>query len=123
MIQIDKQSGLKRDLLLAGVLIVAGVGVSGMALTQVDHSGRLQFAHAVSHQVAQATPQPPQSTPGAESKPAAPSPDTNKSDARPHDIPPQPARPDSDAVQSGAKPALPPAPPEKVGEPIQPKGG
>ncbi|RJF70506.1 hypothetical protein [Rhodopseudomonas palustris] len=112
MTKFEKQSGLRRDLLLAGFLIVAGIGVSGVALTQVDNSGRLQFA--------QATPQPPQSTPGAESKPAAPSSDT-KSDARPHDIPPQPARPDADAVQSGAKPALPPAPPEKVGDPIKPK--
>ncbi|WP_420130963.1 hypothetical protein [Rhodopseudomonas sp.] len=123
MTQIEKQNGLKRDLLLAGVLIAAGVAISGMALTQVDRSGRLQFAQAEPQHLAQATPQPPQSTPGAESKPAAPSPESNKSDARPHDIPPQPARPDADAVQSGAKPALPPAPPEKVGEPIQPKGG
>ena len=112
MTKFEKQSGLRRDLLLAGLLIVAGIGVSGIALTHVDDGGRLQFAPA--------TPQPPQSTPGAESKPAAPPTDT-KSDARPHDIPPQPARPDADAVQSGAKPALPPAPPEKVGDPIKPK--
>ena len=111
----DKERGLKRDLLLAGVLIAAGVALSGLSLTQVDTStGRLQFA--------QATPQPPQSSPGAESKPSAPEP-AQDSGARPHDIPPQPARPDADAVQSGAKPALPPAPPEKLGDPIKPKGG
>ncbi|MFC0241016.1 hypothetical protein [Rhodopseudomonas telluris] len=123
MTQIEKQSGLKRDLLLAGALIVAGVAISGMALTQLDRSGRLPLVQSAPQQFAQATPQPPQSTPGADSKPAAPSAETNKSESRPHDIAPQPARPDADAVQSGAKPALPPAPPEKVGEPIQPKGG
>ncbi|RED27675.1 hypothetical protein BJ123_12527 [Rhodopseudomonas thermotolerans] len=111
----DKERGLKRDLLLAGVLIAAGVALSGLSLTQVDsRTGRLQFA--------QATPQPPSSTPGAETKPTAPD-DAGPTGARPHDIPPQPARPDQDAVQSGAKPALPPAPPEKIGEPIKPKGG
>lgn len=111
----DKERGLKRDLLLAGVLIAAGVTLSGLSLTQVDSStGRLQFA--------QATPQPPQSTPGAESRPSAPEPAQDNS-ARPHDIPPQPARPDQDAIQSGAQPALPPAPAEKHGEPIRPKGG
>lgn len=114
MTKIEKHNGLRRDLLLAGFLIAAGVGISGIALTQVNTDGRLHLAQATQH--------PPQSTPGAESKPSAPPSDT-KQDARPHDIPPQPARPDPDAVQSGAKPALPPAPPEKVGEPIQPKGG
>ena len=111
----DKERGLKRDLLLAGVLIAAGVALSGLSLTQVDsRTGRLHFA--------QATPQPPSSTPGAETRPTAPD-ETRPTGARPHDIPPQPARPDQDAVQSGAKPALPPAPPEKIGEPIKPKGG
>ncbi|NEW93450.1 hypothetical protein DY468_15960 [Rhodopseudomonas sp. BR0M22] len=111
----DKERGLKRDLLLAGVLIAAGVALSGLSLTQLDTStGRLQFA--------QATPQPPTSTPGAETKSPAPE-DPKPTGARPHDIPPQPARPDQDAIQSGAKPALPPAPPEKIGDPIKPKGG
>jgi hypothetical protein len=110
-----KDRGLQRDLLLAGVLISAGVALSGLSLTQLDsRTGRVQFA--------QATPQPPSSTPGAESKPTAPEP-AKDNGARPHDIAPQPARPDQDAIQSGARPALPPAPPEKLGEPIQPKGG
>ena len=111
----DKERGLRRDLVLAGVLIAAGVALSGLLLTQIDtRTGGLQFA--------QATPQPPSSTPGAEHRPAA-SEDAQPTGARPHDIPPQPARPDQDAVQSGARPALPPAPPEKIGEPIRPKGG
>jgi cytoskeletal protein RodZ len=112
MMTINKERGLKRDLLLAGVLIVAGVAISGLSLTQVDTStGRLQ--------VAQAT-QPLQSTPGAETKPTAPD-DPKDTSARPRDVAPQPARPDADAVDAGTKPALPPAPAEKTGEPIQPK--
>jgi len=112
MTPMNTERGLKRDLLLAGLLIVAGVAISGLSLTQLDDSGRLQLA--------QATP-PLQSTPGAETKPSAPDAPTG-SGARPHDIAPQPARPDQDAVDAGAKPALPPAPAEKKGEPIQPKG-
>ncbi|MBI5130343.1 MAG: hypothetical protein HZA66_12945 [Rhodopseudomonas palustris] len=111
MATMNTERGLKRDLLLAGLLIVAGVAISGLSLTQVDDSGRLQLAQAT---------QPLQSTPGAETKPAAPAP--TSSGPRPHDIAPQPARPDQDAVDAGAKPALPPAPAEKKGEPIQPKG-
>ncbi|WP_322515495.1 hypothetical protein SR870_21320 [Rhodopseudomonas palustris] len=109
----DKERGLKWDLVLAGLLIAAGVAMSGLSLTQVDSSGRLQFA--------QATPQPLQSTPGAETKPTAPA-DPATTGARPHDIAPQPARPDQDAIDAGTRPALPPAPAEKKGEPIQPKG-
>ncbi|MGO3932360.1 hypothetical protein [Rhodopseudomonas pseudopalustris] len=112
MTPIEKQSGLKRDLLLAGILIMAGVAMSGLSLTQVDNSGRLHLAQAT---------QPLQSTPGADGKSSAPM-DTTTTGARPHDIAPQPARPDSDALDAGAKPALPPAPAEKKGEPIQPKG-
>jgi hypothetical protein len=69
--------------------------------------------------MAQAT-QPLQSTPGAETKPSAPQEPTT-SGARPLDVAPQPARPDADAQQSGDRPALPPAPAEKTGEPIQTK--
>ncbi|MGP9814641.1 hypothetical protein ACTZWT_24270 [Rhodopseudomonas sp. NSM] len=112
MTTIDKGRGLKRDLVLAGLLIAAGVAISGLALTQVDSGGRLQIAQAT---------HPLQSTPGAETKPTAPDAPRDSS-ARPQDVAPQPARPDSDAVDSGARPALPPAPAEKKGEPIQPKG-
>jgi len=113
MMKPNNERGLKLDLVLAGLLIAAGVTLSGLSLTQLDsQTGRVWLA--------QATPQPPSSTPGAETKPTAPD-QPKDTGARPHDIPPQPARPDADAVQSGAKPALPPAPPEKVGEPIKPK--
>lgn len=38
---------------------------------------------------------------------------------RPTTPPPEPARPDADAQKKGAKPALPPAPAEKMGEPVK----
>lgn len=69
--------------------------------------------------MAQATP-PLQSTPGAEQKPSAPS-DTSTTGQRPHETPPQPARPDTDAQNTGARPALPPAPAEKTAPPVQSK--
>ena len=99
-----------------GTALLIGSTLTAAACSDV-HASR-----APALQLAQATPQPPQSTPGAESKPSAPSTTTGEG-ARPHDIPPQPARPDTAAVDAGAKPALPPAPPEKIGEPVQPKGG
>jgi len=46
----------------------------------------------------------------AESKPGG---------TRPTTPAPEPARPDADAQNAGAKPALPPAPAEKMGEPIK----
>ena len=67
-------------------------------------------------QLAQATP-PLQSTPGAETKPAAPA-DPVTTGTRPSDVPPEPARPDADAQKAGAQPALPPAPAEKIAPPI-----
>ena len=105
------------DLLLAGALVATGLTISGMALLRLPDGSH----QTTSHQLAQATPQPLHSTPGAKDKPFAPDENTN-SGARPHDVAPQPARPDPDAIDAGAKPALPRAPAEKIGEPIKPKG-
>jgi len=98
-------------MLLASMLIAAGLAVSTLALTALTVRD--------SQQMAQATP-PTQSTPGAETKPSAP-PEPATTGQRPSDIPPQPARPDPDAQKSGAQPALPPAPAEKVAPPIREK--
>ena len=68
-------------------------------------------------QMAQVTP-PLQSTPGAETKPPAPSEPTTTGQ-RPTEVPPQPARPDAEAQKSGSQPALPPAPAEKSAPPIK----
>jgi hypothetical protein len=102
---------LRRDLLLAGVMVMAGVAVSVASVAQL-YAGSPQV-------MAQAT-QPLQSTPGAESKPSAPA-DPATMGLRPQEIPPQPARPDADAQDAGAKATLPPAPAEKMAPPITTK--
>jgi outer membrane biosynthesis protein TonB len=107
----DRQREYRRELWLASLLIVAGLAASALALTMLTARD--------AQQIAQATP-PTQSTPGAETKPAAP-PEPGTTGQRPTDIPPQPARPDPDAQKSGAQPALPPAPAEKVAPPIREK--
>lgn len=103
---------LRKQLVLAALALVAVSGMSTSAtarLTLTPPPARL----------AQATP-PLQSTPGAESKPAAPS-EPATTGQRPQATPPQPARPDAEARDAGAKPALPPAPAEKVAPPITAK--
>jgi hypothetical protein len=106
----DKKRGYRTDMLLAAAMVVLGVAISGLSLTELS---------ARNTQFAQATP-PLQSTPGAESRPSAPS-EPVTTGQRPSEIPPQPARPDTEAQKAGATPALPQAPAEKIAAPIQQK--
>src|SRR3979411_2386591 len=98
----ERKRAYRRDMFFAGMMIVAGVAMSGMSLAQL--------AVRPDAQMAQAT-QPLQSTPGAETKPSAPA-EPETTGARPSGTPPEPARPDAEAQKSGATPALPPAPAE-----------
>ena len=97
-------------MLLAGVMVTAGLVVVGLSVAQLRESN----PHP---QIAQAT-QPLQSTPGAETKPSAPA-EPATTGARPSDTPPEPARPDAEAQKAGATPALPSAPAEKTAAPIK----
>ena len=97
------------DFLLAAALVTTGLVMSGLSLAELRARGPQQLAQAT---------QPLQSTPGAETKPAAP-PEPVTTGTRPSNIPPQPARPDADAQKAGAQPVLPPAPAEKTAEPIK----
>jgi hypothetical protein len=96
------------DLMLAAAMVAIGVAVFALSVIQLN---------APHPQMAQAT-QPLQSTPGAESKPPAPS-EGITTGTRPTELPPQPARPDAEAQKAGAQPALPPAPAEKTAAPIK----
>jgi hypothetical protein len=96
-------------MLLASAMVAAGLVLCGLSLAQLK---------ADNQQIAQAT-QPLQSTPGAETKPIAPAAEPSTTGVRPSEIPPQPARPDSEAQKAGAPSALPPAPAEKTGTPIK----
>ncbi|MDB5618955.1 hypothetical protein [Tardiphaga sp.] len=110
MIPTRSKRASRTELVLSGVMVVVGLGISAASLAQLMPEHRW---------MAQAT-QPLQSTPGAESKPAAPA-EPATTGARPTEIPPQPARPEPDAQKAGAAPALPPAPAEKVAPPIPAK--
>lgn len=106
----DRKRSFRKDILLASVMIVAGLAVSGASPAEIATHGP---------QMAQAT-QPLQSTPGAENKPSAPA-EPVTTGQRPAEIPPQPASPSADAQKAGATPALPPAPAEKMAAPIKEK--
>ncbi len=88
--------------------IAFGIAVAAVGLV----IAAISFAHVVStsHVLAQAT-QPPAAT---DTRPAPAEP----GGTRPTTPAPEPARPDADAQKAGAKPALPPAPAEKMGEPV-----
>lgn len=100
----------RKEILIAGAMIIAGLGTSVAALAHLSPDRT---------RLAQATP-PLQSTPGAESKPSVPAEPTTTGQ-RPQETPPQPARPDAEARDAGAKPALPAAPAEKTAPPITTK--
>jgi hypothetical protein len=88
-------------------MIAAGLVISGLSLTELA---------ARNSQVAQAT-QPLQSSP-----PAAPNnapAESKPGGERPTTPAPEPARPDAAAQTTGAAPALPPAPAEKMAPPIK----
>ena len=98
---------LLKDLGLAGTLIVAGLVISGLSLVE------LRTRHP--QVVAQAT-QPLQAAPHSESgKPA----ESKPGGTRPTTPAPEPAQPDPAAQKAGVKPALPPAPAEKIAPPIK----
>ena len=92
---------LARDLCLAAMLVIAGVAISGLSLAQIHADHRMQLAQAPTP-----SPTPAESMPGG-TRPTTPA--------------PEPAQPKPEAQMEGAKPALPPAPAEKVAPPIQEK--
>ena len=92
---------LGRDMLVAAMMIVAGVAISGFSLAQIRAHDRMHFAQAPTP-----SPTPADSTPGS-TRPTTPA--------------PEPATPKPEAQKEGAKPALPPAPAEKVAPPIKDK--
>jgi hypothetical protein len=99
----QEQQHLARDLWLAAILVIAGVAISGFSLAQIRADERMQLAQA---------PTPSPSNTPAEAKPGG---------TRPTTPAPEPATPKPDAQKEGAKPALPPAPAEKVAPPIKEK--
>jgi hypothetical protein len=110
MIPDDKKRILRKDLLLASVMVVAGLAISAASLTELR-------AHDT--EMAQAT-QPLQSSPDTTTQGTAPA-ESKPGGARPTTPAPEPAHPNVEAQKDGVQPALPAAPAEKVAPPIQPK--
>ena len=98
------------DFLLASLLVTAGLVICGVSLIEISRA---------SVHLAQATQPLQPSTPDASdaNKPAEPKPGGE----RPTTPAPEPARPDAQAQKEGVKPALPPAPAEKIAPPMQQK--
>ncbi len=112
----EGQWRIRRDLWLAAMLLTAGLVTIGLSLAELRAEARTQVAQATGTpgQPLQATPSPTASptTPPAEAKPGG---------TRPTTPAPEPARPNPQAQTEGDKPALPPAPAEKMAPPIPEK--
>ena len=106
---------VRGELWLAAAMVIAGLAISGLSLARLHAQNQLEMAQATGApgQPLQATPSPqPTNAPPAEAKPGG---------TRPTTPAPEPARPDTQAQTEGAKPALPPAPAEKMASPIPDK--
>ena len=108
MFSDHRKRALARDLAVAALLVVAGLALSSVSLFKITNT-KVDLAQAT--QPLQSSP-PTASDKPAESKPGGERPTTPAS---------EPARPEAQTKGEAAKPALPPAPAEKVAPPIQQK--
>ncbi len=110
----DTKRAIGQRLWLAALLLAAGLAMAGFSLAKLRAQNQLVAqVTGTPGQPLQATTSPsPQSDKPAESKPGG---------TRPTTPAPEPARPDAQAQTEGAKPALPPAPAEKMAPPIRDK--
>ena len=107
----DRGRAYRRDMLLAAVLVTAGLVIAGVSLLELSLGPPRQMAQAT-QPLQHNSPSPSPSAAPAESKPGG---------ERPTTPAPEPAHPSPDAQKAGAQPALPPAPAEKVAPPIKDK--
>ncbi|MBB4259382.1 MULTISPECIES: hypothetical protein [Bradyrhizobium] len=107
---VNDKRRLKLDLLIACSLFAAGVVISGISIAQIRAESRMQLAQATPP--LQGTPSDEQSKVPAEAKPGGDRPTTPA---------PEPARPEPQTQGAATKPALPPAPAEKIAPPIEKK--
>jgi hypothetical protein len=112
----EQQREIRRDKGVAAVLLAAGTLIAGISLATLIVRDPQQMVQATQGTTPgtpplQGTPAPENSSKPAESKPGG---------TRPTTPAPEPARPDPQAQNEGVKPALPPAPAEKMAPPIKP---
>ena len=103
-----KKRAFANDLLIATMLVVSGLALATVSLIKIENTN-VHWAQAT--QPLQSSP-PAASDRPAESKPGG---------ERPTTPAPEPARPEPQTLGEAMKPALPPAPAEKVAPPIQQK--
>lgn len=111
-----QRRSIKREFWLAALLIAGGLVTIGLSLAELRAQGAMEMAQATGtpDKPLQATPTP---SPTSSNKPA----ESKPGGTRPTTPPPEPARPDAQAQKEGAKPALPPAPAEKMAPPLKEK--
>lgn len=108
----EKKNAARLDYILAGTMVVMGLLVAGLSLAQLP-SRNSQMA-----QVAQPAPVDSPSPQVPATKDSGPA-DSTPGGVRPTTPAPEPARPDESAQKAGSAPALPAAPAEKIGDPVQ----
>ena len=106
----DNKRTYRKELLLAAGMVAAGLLISGLSLADIAAKSNREMAQATPP--LQGTPAPAEDKMPAESKPGG---------VRPTTPAPEPAHPDAAAQTTGAAPALPPAPAEKIAPPIKEK--
>lgn len=107
----DNTRAYRKEMLLASAMFAVGLVISGLSLADI--------AAGHSRELAQATP-PLQGTPAPVEKNDTPA-EAKPGGVRPTTPAPEPASPSTESQTQGAASALPPAPAEKTGTPIQPK--
>lgn len=99
--------------MISALLVALGVAVIGLSM--VDLSAQHQDSRRETAQATQPSQDSPAVAPGKDNGPA----ESKPGGTRPTTPAPEPVRPDMEAQKAGAKSALPPAPAEKIGEPIK----
>lgn len=108
----ERKQNIGRDRGIAAALIAAGTLMAGISLAMLVVRDPQQMAQSTpGTPPLQGTPAPEGNNKPAESKPGG---------TRPTTPAPEPAHPDPQAQNDGVKPALPPAPAEKMAPPIAP---
>src|ERR1700756_3776302 len=111
----DTKRVVRSELWLAALMVTVGLAIAGLSLARLHAQHQLEMAQATGTpgQPVQATPSPqPTNAPPAEAK---------RGGTRRTTPAQERAGPDSQAQTEGAKPALPPAPAEKMAPPIPDK--
>ena len=115
---VESKRAARSDFIIAVAMVAGGLAIIGVSLMQLSRHRQDVSGLETRREMAQAA-QPSQDSPliapGKDNGPA----EIKPGGTRPTTPAPEPARPDADAQKAGSVPALPAAPAEKIGEPVQ----